>query len=248
MGADLKWPAQPVQPPIAGIPPGLLSLIKGPINVENFLGDETAARSAEDYFTEASADAGFTSDALQPKAGDTVSRGLWELDLAADPIAPMGVLRRQEVVAIGAEGFSADRPTLWALRFRVDTIKPAAATYSVIAGGLIRVGLLSAVENGIEIVFDPTIGVDAWVCRPTRGGVVGAQVSIGRFAQFTFHVAGFVHAGTRVIPFFDGAILPDVSGAEIQPDAGIGSVSGRVRTAAAGGGANLVTDWVAWGS
>ena len=248
MGADLTWPAKPVQPPIAGIPPGLLSLIKGPINVEQFLGDETADRSAEDYFTLVSGGAVFTSLALQPKAGDAVSRGLWELQLDADPIAPVGLLRRQERGAIASDGFSADRPTLWAMRFRVDTAKPTAATYEAMAGGLVRVDLITPVQNGIQIVFDPTIGVDAWVCRPTRASVDGVQVSIGRFSQFTYHVVGFVHAGDRVIPFFDGAIAAALTSVEIQPAGGIGSVAGRLVAAAAGLDSNLVMDWVAWGS
>ena len=234
---------------IVGVPASLLAQVDGPLNFENFLGVETASRSAEQYFTTATGGSVFTSASQAPPAADTRTRGLWQLTLTDDPVAPKGVTRRQELNAIADDGFGADFPTLWAIRYRANSVKPTAATYVASVGGLFTFASSSgSATDGVEIIFDPTLGIDAWVCRASRAGVSIQSVPLERW-DAAFHTMGFLHRGTEITPFMDGAVQPSFTGPEIQPALDVRSNALRLLTLAAGGvTGDLSADWVLWGS
>ena len=235
---------------LVGVPQSLLDLVKGPLSFETFIGDETASRSNEQYFSTASGGAVFTSAKVIPTSGDDVSRGLWGVTIDADPVGTKGVVRRQELDAIAIDGFGADRPTIQAARFRANTIaEPTATTWEASPCAL---GVFSSstgpVTDGVGVIFDPTVGVASWVVRAIRSGVAIDSVPLGGYDN-DFHTAGFLHKGNAVVPFFDNVIFPELAGAEIQPSSEHASLAHRLRTFAAGGvTGDLDLDWIAWGS
>lgn len=232
-----------------GVPPSFLARIKGQLNFENFLGSETSSRSAEEYITVATGGAVFSSARENPAAGDTVSRGLWQNKLTPDAVSAKGLTRRQDLERVAEDGFGPDTPTLWAARFRINSAKPTVASYVASVGGLFTfASSASPASDGLQIIFDPTIGVDAWVLRATRAGVSVDGVKLERYDNF-FHTVGFLHLGTEVIPFMDGAPAQSLVAPEIQPAAGI--TSQVLRTLTVGASAvesDMTIDWVLWGS
>lgn len=239
-----------VRPTLTGVPTELLGEVKGPINFETFVGDETNNRSAEDYTRAVTSGATFTSVPVAPAAGDVVSRGIWRCTLDADPTATKGIVRRQEEATLGPDCFGADNPTLWAARFRLNTVAaPTATSYEASSGGLGHfTSSTTAVSEGVIAIFDPTVGVVGWVVRALRAGAPTDSTML--FAHDNdFHTIGFLHRGAEVIPFADDVAAAAIVGANIQPATAIESLAHRLRTFALGGQtADIDLDWVAWGS
>lgn len=234
-----------VRPQFEGVPNSLLARVRGPLNVEHFLGVETASRSAQDYLTAG----GTTSAGVNPASGDTVSRGLWNMTVVPGGAA-VGGQRRQNLDVVGADGFGSDWPTLWAIRFQVNSAEPTAATYNHIAGGLYHVASSTALtpNDGVCALWDPSLGTPSWVVRCVRSGS-GTTDSVP-LAQFDndFHTVGFLHTGNDVIPFFDGQVFAAITGVNVQPN---DAITSRVlhQVTAAGGAvtADATTDFVVWG-
>lgn len=240
------WPQS-----IYGIPPGvpteLAARVLGRLNFENFIGDQVSTRSAELYVRSNTGGAVITSGPVIPAAGDTVSRGLWGLTLTPDPVGPKGLTLRQELDVLAIDGFDADRPTLWAIRFRVNSAAPTAPTYSLSAGGLLdEFGTTGTVSDGPHVHFVPGTG---WVVRASRAGA-NVDSAVLAVHDNAFHVAGFLHTGTDLIPFWDDVVGVGLGNVpELQPSVPITSYVPRmVATLGSVVVADVDTDWILWGS
>ncbi len=244
-GGDFVWPGCGLALP--GVPPGLLSLVRGPINFETFVGVELSARSATGYLTTATGGAVSTSAAVAPDAGDVITRGLWRITLNADPVSTKGIARRLEVGALGIDCYGADRPTIFASRFRSNGPEPTAGTYECCVGGISSWASSSGViQNGPHIIFSPVL--QRWICLATRAGVSAPVADLGPYDN-DFHTAGFLHQGDAIVPFFDDEVFDQITAAEIQPAASTFPMAHRLRSFAAGGDlADLDIDFIAWGS
>ncbi len=235
---------------LPGVPSSLLALVRGPLFIETFYGEHpTATVSPEGYFTVATGGSVFTDANVAPAAGDVTSRGIRRITLNADPVAPKGIAKRCQTVAFGPDGFGAARPTIFASRFRSNGPAPTAATYECVVGGILSFGSSSGpITEGPHIIFDPTLGVVSWVCRATRAGVAAPDVVLATYDN-NFHTAGFLHRGTEILPFFDGAVFSPITAAERQPSTTVFPCAHRLLAFAAGGNnADLDIDFVAWGS
>lgn len=252
---EFVWPDKSAAAAAAlGIPAALLAMVKGPLRLEHFEGNETASRSEKQYVTSSTGGAVVAATQPNPDTGDTVTAGQFSLSVIPSPVAPLGTRRITIGGVIGADGFSAARPTIWARRFRTQTAQPAATDFLMLAG--ICRWPTPEIEplEGPQLLFDPTLGVESWVIRARRAGVAIQSVNLASWdpsphvAGAGFHVGGFLHMGTEIIPFFDGVAFAPLAGPECQP-AAVCSVQSHGQIAFAAGALAPIEecDWILWG-
>jgi hypothetical protein len=230
-----------------GVPASLLAQVRGPLNFETFSGDEISVRSALQYVTVLTGVA--TDVEISPALGDTVTRGLRQVSVTGSPVAAQGLARRQEISMVAGDGYSTDRPFLYARRFRVDSAQPAATDYRILFGMMRQTSAeLPPPGNGQWIEFDPTLGIEGWVLRVMRAAVQVQRPGILATFDNDFHTAGFLHRGIEIIPFWDGVAFSAMNDAEIQPSAGVEPFATKVFTLAASAiNPQESYDWTLWG-
>lgn len=236
---------------LTGVPPEIADdLDPALLNFETWVGDEVSSRSAMQYVTLASGGATFNVAFPVPDPADTVTRGIFEAVLIANPIAPHGGLRRQEQQVIAIDGFGAVPKTFFAHRFRMQSLVPDGANYEMNAGGLARYTATTTnnYTDGVFLFYDRTVGIASWVARCARGGVP-VDIDLNRPWDNAFHTLGFLHEGSNVQAFLDGVVVGSYGGAEIQPLlGGVGPVAFHILAGIAGlNNGAIQSDWVAWG-
>lgn len=230
-----------------GVPASLMAKVRGILQFEHFLGAETASRSSQQWVEQESGPGAAVTPNTNPDAGDGITLGMVRFFAPADPVAAVGVGRSQ-ANSMASDGFSDEAPYMFASRFRVTSLMPAATDYEVSIGGMVRATVVTAQPTeGIEVAFDPTLGVRAWVLRGWRAG---ANVDGAPLAGFDsdWHVAGFLAEAGKATPFFDGVVFPTVTSANMQPAVACAGRLMRLFALAAGtidGQADV--DWVMHG-
>lgn len=240
-----------VPPPLTGKPPGvpasLMAKVRGILQFENFLGAETASRSAQQWVEQESGPGALITPNANPDTGDLITLGMCRFAAPSDPAARVGVGRAQSN-SMGVDGFSDEAPYLFASRFRVTSAMPSVTDYEISVGGMLRaITITAAPTEGIEIAFDATLGIRAWVLRGWRGSVKLDGAGMAGFDS-DWHVAGFLAEFGRATPFFDGVVFPTVAGANMQPNSVCAGRVMRLFTATAGAiDAQADVDWVLHG-
>lgn len=217
--ADYWWPADAVSP-IDGIPLSILRRLVTPVEFDEFRGFDTASRSETQWTTNTVGSGAVSLSGTNPDTADVITDGICRVTLTASPVAAAAAaIRHSNAVAV--DGFLG-RPRLIAVRFQNRTVAaPSASEYAISPIELSRrTPTDTPPTEGVQIVFDPTLGVQSYILRVWSAGVPQDDTQLLLSHDNAYHVIGCLIDVDGFTPFVDGVQRSAFMPANPQPKVG----------------------------